>query len=210
MSRIGIYKFTFGYFPYSRISKSRNLCLIGFFESPRYFSEIDDVLRQDFTLKKPLTGAKRALYDTLMNTNSVCVHVRKGDYFEGNMIGRYGICGIDYYERAAQMILEKREDAVFYIFSDDVEWCRENIHIEGDVRVIKCSEYDLTTQEQLWVMTACRDFIISNSNFSWWAQHLACREGKMVIAPDRWRGNDADLCVDIYEENWITISVKEE
>lgn len=205
MSWAGIYKYTFGHFPYRKVSKKKDLYLCGFFESPKYFAEIDDVLRKDFALKTPLSGAKQRLYDTLLNVGSVCVNVRRGDFFNEGLVGNCGICSVDYYERAARLIQEKREDAVFYIFSDDEEWCSQNIRIEGDVRIIKRSDYRLSPQEQLWVMIACRDFIISNSTFSWWAQHLSCREGKIVVAPDRWRNVDADLYTDIYEKSWITI-----
>ncbi|MCI9388167.1 MAG: alpha-1,2-fucosyltransferase [Lachnospiraceae bacterium] len=210
MSWAGIYKYTFGYFPYQKVARTKNLYLCGFFESPRYFAEIDNVLRKDFSLKTPLSGVKKRLYDMLRDINSVCINVRRGDFFENGQSENCGVCDADYYERAARLLQEKREDAVFYIFSDDEEWCRQNVHIEGDVKIIKCSDYGLSPQEQLWIMTACRDFIIANSTFSWWAQHLACREGKMVVAPDHWRNIDADLQTDIYEESWITIPAVEE
>jgi hypothetical protein len=106
---------------------------------------------------------------------------------------------MNYFYQAVNYIRERESNPVFVIFSDNVDWCRENFLLEGEV-------YYETPNNPIWekvrLMSGCKHFIIHNSTFSWWVQHLSRREGTMVIAPVKWMLRD-DQPIDIYEDNWI-------
>ena len=59
-------------------------------------------------------------------------------------------------------------------------------------------------------MSKCSHFVINNSTFEWWAQHLGNSSEKIVVAPDIWRNEPENLWRDIYEENWVLLNGKEQ
>jgi hypothetical protein len=109
---------------------------------------------------------------------------------------------INYFYRAVEYIKSKVENPVFIIFSDDVEWCKENFHIDAPT-------YYETSGNPIWekirLMSGCKHFIIHNSTFSWWAQHLSQNKDKIVIAPTKWMQRD-DQPIDIYEDGWVYLT----
>ena len=98
---------------------------------------------------------------------------------------------------------KKVKNAKFYIFSDDINWVKNNIDFGCDVTFV---EGNNPNYEELRLMYTCKHFIISNSSFSWWAQHISSNPKKVVIAPNKWFNNKDQVC-DIFEENWIKIEV---
>ena len=57
----------------------------------------------------------------------------------------------------------------------------------------------------MYLMSKCRNFIIANSSFSWWAAWLAPRSDKMVICPKKWFGDSSINTNDLIPETWIRI-----
>jgi hypothetical protein len=91
----------------------------------------------------------------------------------------------------------------FFVVSDDLLWCKENIHLPN------CTFVDYNEWKGLWVMSLCHHFIISNSTYSWWAAYLSRHENKIVVAPDTWFGPDChDDPQDIYCEGWIKLPTR--
>ena len=198
-SIFGLYIYQDGYIKYPFWPKS-NKFLYAYFESPLYFEGIADELRREFTPRKPLLEHNKELFDIIKNTESICVTVRRGDFLEQQNINNIGVCGVDYYKRGVALITEKYPNANVILFSDDIEWVKQNIEFS----IPTYSEIGSDpVWEKLRLMSACRHFVISNSTFSWWAQFLSVNTKKIVVAPDPWRADARKT--DIEQENWIKI-----
>ena len=96
------------------------------------------------------------------------------------------------------------EKPVFFVFSDDIEWVKENLNITFPV-VYLSGIKNIKSYEELVLMSKCKHNIIANSSFSWWGAWLNTNQKKIVIAPKRWF-NDVKLdTTDLIPENWIRI-----
>lgn len=182
--------------------------LEGCFQSEKYFALCREQVREAFRFrgiengKYPLPESFRRFLSQIEGTQSVGVHVRRGDYLDPVHGGIYtGICTVDYYHRAFAYIRERVPEAVFYLFSNDPEWT--GAHLSGkDTRLVTGSTED-TGYLDLFLMSRCRHQIIANSSFSWWGAWLNENPDKLVAAPERWlNGQD---CEDIYTEDMIRI-----
>ena len=100
----------------------------------------------------------------------------------------------------------QKPDAVFYIFTNnhkEVEWIREHYNFDGFT--VRYVDLDNPDYEELRLMYSCKDFIISNSTYSWWGQFLSDNPDKIVMAPSVWnREMNAD---GIYMKEWQVIEV---
>lgn len=160
----------------------------GFWQSEKYFQDVAETLRKDFTLKEALPSGVPNL-KVLQRPNSVCMHVRLGDYLrrEGSFMG---FVGIDYYRRAIAKMVEKIPNAHFFIFSDDLGWCMETLQIDSPHNFVDYDPGPSKAALALSVMSHCTHFVISNSTFAWWAAWLGKAADKIVIAPKGWFANE--------------------
>lgn len=203
LSKFGIYYLTDGYHKFNEPYKFiKDKIVIGYFESPRYFSEISELIKKEFTPKYPLLARNTELYETIKSSESVCVAIRRGDFLSPENKVNVLICKEQYYSRGVEIIRKQFPDAVLFVFSDDIEWVKENVKFSG---IVYYESGNNSVWEILRLMSACKHFVMSNSTFSFWAQYLSSNENKIVIAPKRWR-NDGRT-VDIYEDNWTLIDV---
>ncbi len=197
LERFGIYYFETAYYPF-HFYPNKNIIIRGYFESPKYFAEIDDKICNELTPKHPLLEQNRELYEVIAKRQSVCITIKRQDVENPDISDVYQY-DINYFYHAINYINERVPEAVWVIFSDNVEWCRENFHPEGEV-------YYETEGNPIWekirLMSSCKHFVIHNSTFSWWAQHLSKNPEKIVIAPVKWMLRE-DQPIDIYEDNWI-------
>lgn len=163
--------------------RKKNYYIAGPFEKSSVFNPVRKQLLSELQAKKAIEE-NGDLYDTICKTNSVCISIRRGDY-ETNPIAKrtFSICDKAYFEKAIGEIRKRIGNPVFVLFSDDIEWAKHNINIEGTV-------YYETGKDPVWeklrLMSACKHFIISNSTFSWWAQWLSTSENKVVVSPEIW------------------------
>ena len=156
----------------------------GFWQSECYFQDVAQTLRKEFTLKGPLPPGVPNL-KVLQRPNSVCLHVRLGDYLrhEGSFMG---FVGLNYYQQAIAKMVKRVPDAHFFIFSDDLGWCMETLQIEHPHSFINYDPGPAKAALTLSVMSHCTHFVISNSTFAWWAAWLGNAANKIVIAPKGW------------------------
>ena len=172
------------------IPDADNVYLNGYWQSEKYFSdpEVRLRLRQDFSLDPARVIGRQHVWETLTqirNTESVSIHIRRGDYIEPEFAVVYGnICTEEYYIRAVDYILEREPRAVFYLFSDDREWTKK--HFDGERFVVAGGDDVLSDTEDMLLMSQCKHNIIANSSFSWWSSWLNGNETKMVVAPEKW------------------------
>ncbi len=163
-----------------------NQYLDGYWQSPLYFNSIRKTLLSDFTLRDSLSESGQALETQIISTNSVSLHVRRGDYTSNPRVLREnGVCSVKYYEKAVTEIGKTQNDVTYYVFSDDITWVKSNIPLQGNT-VVFVEDATLTSPQELYLMSLCKHNIIANSSFSWWAAWLNQHEDKAVIAPTPW------------------------
>lgn len=203
LNRLGIFFLFDGFYDFKEpFGFVKDKILIGYFESSKYFSDVDSVIRQELVPKYNIVKENALLYELMDNTESVCVSIRRGDFLSEREINNIYICDEKYFYDAVEKIQQMLKDIVFFVFSDDIEWVKENMQFPGTVYYETGKD---PTWEKLRMMSHCKHFIISNSTFSWWAQHLSQNPNKIVIAPEIWRKDGRT--VDIYEDDWIRINV---
>lgn len=172
--------------------------LYGYWQSEKYFNEIKKIIKDELILKEKIKETHQSLIKEMEEENSVAVHIRRGDYINNKLYK--DICNKEYYQKAIKIIREKIKNPVFYIFSDEIDWCKNNLKWEGTVHFMNKENKDY---EDLNLMSHCKHYIIANSSFSWWGQYLGNYSDKMVIAPKKWYNHSKKA--DIYMNNWITI-----
>lgn len=154
--------------------------LDGYWQNEQYFSGIRAVLLQELWPNQPLSINAQAHQIKIQQTHAVSIHVRRGDYLNHPEIG---VLDIDYYKRAVDYIKEKIEAPVFFIFSNDLAWCRENFHFVDTPIFIEDTQTEI---DDLMLMCQCQHNIVANSSFSWWAAWLNSNVDKIVVAPKTW------------------------
>lgn len=185
------------------LDKKGDVYLEGFFQSEHYFKDIDSIIRSEFRLKDSLGGAASIVLSSIESTDSVAVHVRRGDYISNiNASSFHGICSPEYYRGAIAMIRARVDSPRFFVFSDDIEWVQENIEIPEATYV---SRDDIADHEELVLMSKCKYNIIANSSFSWWGAWLNQDPDKIVIAPKRWVTDARIDTRDAVPNEWIRI-----
>lgn len=182
-----------------------HIILNGYWQSDKYFPDIEDILRKEITPKCHLLESNRKMYNLITNSESVCVTIRRGDFLTAEHKNRFYICDEDYFSRAINLICEKIPNCVFFAFSDDISWVKENIKFPNKTFYESGND---PVWEKMRLMSACRHFVISNSSFSWWAQYLSPNKDKIVIAPDFWLNGKDGKDSAIYQDNWQRISVR--
>lgn len=111
-----------------------------------------------------------------------------------------GVCNEEYFQRGIRYIRSRHKNATIFFFSDDIEWVKKNIKVEGPAYYESGKD---TLWEKMLLMSSCKHFVISNSTFSWWAQYLSQNNDKIVVAPTRWRADDNRY--EIRQKNWIIL-----
>jgi hypothetical protein len=158
--------------------------LNGFWQSEDFFKDNADLIRTEFTLKAAPNADNLTWLEKIEGAESVCIHVRRGDYVRDPKITEaHGICSLDYYRAAIERINKEAASPRFFVFSDDPDWVRDNLKIDGPAEYVVHNGGDGV--EDLRLMSRCRYFVIANSTFSWWAAWLSGRP-KMVFAPSPW------------------------
>jgi hypothetical protein len=189
----------------SKILKLKNdVYLDGYWQCPKYFESIADDLEKELTPTQPMGNADRDLSETINGRNSVSIHVRRGDYVSVQCVAQtHGICSLDYYRNAVELMIKRVDDPIFFVFSDDPDWVRENLVINAPTEYVSHNGPDTAFQD-MRLMSFCKHQIIANSSFSWWGAWLNSNPNKIVIAPKIWFLDARDTS-DIIPENWIRI-----
>ncbi|RXJ84873.1 alpha-1,2-fucosyltransferase [Arcobacter sp. CECT 8985] len=178
----------------------------GYFQSEKYFKNIRDILIKQFTINQELSNyTKKIEFDIKSSQNSCSIHIRRGDFINNKNLSIHGTCNIEYYKNAIEYLEKKIARVSYFIFSDDIEWCKENLNLSNAVFV--CSEEKRIPHEDIYLMSLCNHNIIANSSFSWWGAWLNNNEKKIIIAPKRWFTDDKleKQSKDIVCEDWIRI-----
>lgn len=163
-----------------------NMYYDGYWQNYKYFDKYRDKILQLFQFKLKLNECSSNILPELAAKNSVSIHVRRGDYLKAKNYA--GLCGLEYYKMAIEYINRNVQDAAFYIFSDDMEWCREKISpmLAGHKFTYIDWNKGADSPIDMMLMSQCSHNIIANSSFSWWAAYLNDNTGKIICAPKKW------------------------
>lgn len=180
-----------------------NTYLDGYWQSEKYFKEIRKIILEEFVLKKAIPSACLPVIDQIKNSNSVSLHVRRGDYISNPVISpNYCVVPLDYYYKAIETIKKQNPDIALFIFSDDIPWVKENLKVSD-----KSVYVDFNTGENnvfdMYLMSLCKHNIIANSSFSWWGAWLNQNPDKIVIAPKDWFAKKELINNDLIPETWL-------
>ena len=192
----------FNYVP--ELHEMENTYFQGFWQSWRYFDNIETEIRDNFTFITPLSGRNKELSEKIKNRESVAIHIRRGDYTKKRRWDEIGsICNLDYYNWGIAHINEFVENPLFIIFSDDIQWARENLILPESIFV----DWNTGTESynDMRLMGLCRHNIIANSSFSWWGAFLNPNPDKIVIAPGKWYRHTPTP--DLIPSGWITLPI---
>jgi hypothetical protein len=174
------------------------LMFSGFFQSHKYFDHIKEEIQDTF-------GPSRKAVDYLSSKyefkNSVSLHIRRGDYV--NLSQYHHNLSIEYFINAMDYMDSTMDTVKYYVFSDDIEWCKRSLP-EGNY----CFVDEPEDYMQLWMMGLCTHNIIANSTFSWWGAYLNKNPNKVVIHPDKWYGelNKKYKTKDMFPDDWVCLS----
>jgi glycosyl transferase family 11 len=182
-----------------------NSYLDGYWNSPKYFEEYQEIIRNDFAFKDKLSEENTEMAEKITSCFSVSLHIRRGDYVSNPKTNAYhGTCTHEYYDKAVLHILEMNREAVFFVFTDDPVWVKENFKIDADY-IIVSKPNNLSGLRDMQLMNLCQHAIIANSTFSWWAAWLIKHSDKIVIAPLKWFNDPSIIVDDLFPKTWLRI-----
>lgn len=186
----------------------RKCSLVGYWQCEKYFFTLRNELLWHLLPKQVLLPFHCDIERQVAQAGnrSAFIHVRRTDYIVNSY---HVVLPIDYYREAAALMAANVPDPVFFIFSDDPEWCRANLQLPYPTVIAESSNDGHQGREDagLWLMRKCSHAIIANSSFSWWGAWLGADiKGGMVIAPKRWVGPACkDDPRDIVPDRWIRL-----
>lgn len=207
------------------LSDKSDRYLEGYWQTEKYFLSIERQIRNLFTFRLPLSQRsaelKAAVIDGIKKPNedgryssNICasIHVRRGDYLATQSLH---VCTETYYNNAIVYVQKKYPQTVFYVFSDDLDWCRKNLDFCGAKAIFVGWNTGSDSWQDMALMSLCRVNIIPNSSFSWWAAWLNNNPDKLIIAPSVWNRRELEYkdsyykynYSDIVPESWIRLPI---
>jgi hypothetical protein len=191
-------------------SSRKNIYLDGYWQSEKYFYQINEKIRDEITLKEDLLAEinnSPGLRDVLIQiarTNSVAVHFRRGDYIRDPLLKKhYAECLPEYYNQAITLINTRTSLPRYFLFSDEPDWLKTTVYFREQGTIIENNPAFI----DLYLMSICKHNIIANSSFSWWGAWLNNNPQKIVIAPQKWFADEEvnKQTKDLIPDKWIRI-----
>jgi hypothetical protein len=192
------------HFDPAMLSITGSCYLRGYFQSPRYFADVTDIVRRTFDLSGCVSAAAIKAADNFAPAD-VAVHIRRGDFAADSRANRvHGVLDASYYDAALQFIESQGAVGIIHAFSDDQEYARTVLSRHD--RVV--FQRGKTEHDDMYMMSCARRHIIANSTFSWWSAWLDPRKDSLVVAPSAWFSGEkratTDLS-DLYPQTWKSI-----
>lgn len=169
------------------LTQEGNRVFWGYWQCVQYFEAVSSAVKTAFTFPAFEDEQNVAMQRIIENSSeSVSLHVRRGDYLKSGLYAR--LCDLDYYKKAISYICKNRQTPHFFIFSDDIAYCRQEIVPLVENHSVTFIDFNRgnSSFRDMQLMSLCKDNIIANSSFSWWAAYLNMNSGKLVCAPEKW------------------------
>lgn len=186
-----------------------NCSLVGYWQYPKIFSEYSMQIKSEFACKSYLSAKSKYVISLIEQywPQSVSLHVRRGDYLSAST--PHIILPYEYYEKAINTIFSLMPSPRFYVFSDDIEWCRNHPLFSAIDCVYVDHNNDSNSWQDLIIMSKCKHHIVANSSFSWWGAWLSSDDptkqtDSVVVCPTKWFSHTISL-PDVCPSNWISL-----
>jgi len=170
----------------------------GYYQSEKYFLNNKNIIIDLFSPSQEFINKCFKAYPELASNNVTAINVRRGDYL--TQPENHPVITKEFIYDALERIPNKE---FIYVVSDDIPWCKDNIKTDK-ITFVEYKELDA-----LWLLSLCKNFVISNSTFSWWGAYLSKLPGKVVVSPDTWFGPGVHSRGysehDIYADGWIKV-----
>lgn len=178
--------------------------IIGYFQTEKYFKNIRDILLKDFHFCE-VTSQTEQLVKLLVVSNTVSVHIRRGDYVASEANKNFhGSCSLEYYQNAFEYINDKVNAPLYVFFSDDMDWVREKFSFVEN-KILVDHNKEKRSFEDMYLMSVCKNNIIANSSFSWWGAWLNKNPNKIVVAPIKWFNDKSVDTRDLIPDEWVRL-----
>lgn len=182
-----------------------NIYLEGEWSGFKYFEDFEETIKDEFNLKVGINSEIQKIVEEIeLAQNTVFLHIRRGDYISNkNAATFHSLCSLDYYYEAINIIKEKIEKPIFYIFSDDIAWAKRNLLVDEHSKFMEKND----NFEDLLLMSHCKHGITANSGFSLMAGWLNSNKNKMIITPNKWVNDEKinEYILDSLREDKFTI-----
>ncbi|MFK5854814.1 MAG: alpha-1,2-fucosyltransferase [Bacteroidota bacterium] len=177
----------------------------GYWQTEKYFLKYEDEIRRQFSFLGMLDSNNQVIADEVVKKNTVSLHVRRGDYVSNTKNHSvHGCCSLSYYQDAIDYIVSNVRAPIFYVFSDDISWVRDNLKISFEVIYVDINSGE-NSYRDMQLMSMCKHHIIANSSFSWWGAWLGGNKSKIVVSPKQWFVNEGMNCLDVIPEGWVRL-----
>jgi len=175
----------------------------GYWQSELYFNNIRSQLLNEINVET-LSDKTSAFIEKIKQKNSVFLSVRRPYSFETKHMKKNLTKvseNLNYFKSALNKIKSEVDNPLFVVFSNDIEWVKENVDLSSEV-IFRNNDDVVSDIEELMIMKSCKHAIISNSTFSWWGAWLINNKNKIIIAPKKWQ---QDYESTIIPESWIRL-----
>lgn len=183
----------------SKYYGNRNIFIYGYFQSEKYFKEINNEIKSNFKIKTIPSIKEKEIINKMASSNSVAISLRLDDDYKNHK--EFNVCTKEYFYKAIEYICKRIDNPKFYIFSDRIDRAKILFKFNIPVEYIE----GFKDYESLRLMYSCKHFILSNSSFSWWGAYLSDNPNKIIIVPNKWTNNGR--LSEIYTTNMIKIGL---
>ncbi len=167
----------------------------GYWQAPQYFDDLDPGMSSLLHFPESLTAPLNEELAKIRSENAVCLAIRR---YEEVPRPRHHILQLDYFQNAMARIEQLVDAPHYFVFAQNMEWARNNIKSRHPVTFAREKDLHSGAIQDLYLMTQCRHYILSNSSLHWWAAWLNPSPDKIVIAPEKGWPN-----LDMLPEAWI-------
>lgn len=187
------------------LSIKSNACFVGRWQSELYFKDVAAQIRMDFTIPDLANDEIKSYTAKIKSCEAVCLHIRRGDLVTNAIYSSsIGTLTLDYYTQAINYIRQQVVNPVFFIFSDDIDWCKQNILLPEQTFYMDNSIAGQKAEGHLFLIQRCKYFIISNSTYAWWGAWLSANENKKVVYPKNWYKNKNYYNPTMCPKSWVS------
>lgn len=189
---------------FNHLNIKKKYFFLGFWQNPEYLKGYETEIMKIFTPRdKSIYQSEIALEISNSTFNTVSLHIRRGDYLTSGFIEPISM---DFYKSAIKLIQEKLNNPLFYIFSDEPQWVKDEFKLDISFKLIACN-IGKDSYKDIILMSICQHNIIANSSFSWWGAWLNANPNKIVIAPKKWytTAQRNKYTAEITPKNWIRL-----